>query len=162
MQNTFLKAVQSNCGTAPLFVHCNLWQCIEDGGKSMYCIIENFCSQIFMDTTWGWCYVGVYMCLWKCEINKKYPCSCSILSVIDSSCMLLCVARKCHIIPAHCGWGKDVAIMNINTADENKCWKSILGDPMLTPIWNMLSLVPLVLAFNSGPLGCTDHLNLGC
>ena len=110
MQNTFLKVVQSNCGTAPLFVHCNLWQCIEGGYKSMYCIIENFCSQIFMDTTWGWCYVGVCMCLWKCEINKMYPYSCSILSVIDSSCLLFCVARKCHIIPAHCGWGKDIAI----------------------------------------------------
>ena len=110
IQNTFLKAIQSNRGTAPLFVHCNLWQCVKGGGKSMYCIIENFCSQIFMDITWGWCCVGVYMCLWKYKINKIYLCSYSILSVIDSSCMLPCVAHKCHIIPAHYGRAKDVAI----------------------------------------------------
>lgn len=91
-------------------VHCNLWQCIKGGGKSMYRIIGSFCSQIFMDTMRGWCYVGVYMCLWKCKINKMYQCSCSILSVIDSSCVLLYVAHKCHIIPAHCGWGKAAAI----------------------------------------------------
>lgn len=110
MQNTFLKVVWSNCGTARLFVHCNLLQCVEGGGISMYCIIDNFCLRIFMDTMWEWCYVGVYMCLWKCKLNKIYPCSCSILSVTDSSCMLLCVAHKCHIIPAYCGWGKDTAI----------------------------------------------------
>jgi hypothetical protein len=32
----------------PLFVHCNFWQYIEGGGKSKYCIIENFCSHTFM------------------------------------------------------------------------------------------------------------------
>ena len=45
IQNQLLKVVHSNHGTAPLFVHCNLWQCIMVGGKSMYCIIENFSSQ---------------------------------------------------------------------------------------------------------------------
>jgi hypothetical protein len=32
--------------------------------------------------------------VWKCEINKMYPCFCSILSTINCSCVLLCVAHQ--------------------------------------------------------------------
>ena len=36
--------IWSNPNIVPLFVHCNLWQYIEGGGMSKYCVIGNFCS----------------------------------------------------------------------------------------------------------------------
>jgi len=40
-----IDCIQSRPSIAPLFVHCNLWQCIECSIKSKYSIISNFCLQ---------------------------------------------------------------------------------------------------------------------
>ena len=46
--------MQSNPNVISLFVHCNLWWYRRGGSNSKYCIIGNFCSQVFMGTKWVW------------------------------------------------------------------------------------------------------------
>ena len=50
---------QSNLDIEPLFVHLNLWRCIEGGHKPNYCIIGNLYSQTFTGAEWGWRHIGV-------------------------------------------------------------------------------------------------------
>ena len=46
--------IEKSRDVAPLFAA--LYQ---DGGKSEYCTVGNFCLQTFMVAMWGWRYIGV-------------------------------------------------------------------------------------------------------
>jgi hypothetical protein len=43
-----IQSCQSDPDVTPLFVHQNLWLCIESGGKCRCYITGNFCSQTYM------------------------------------------------------------------------------------------------------------------
>jgi hypothetical protein len=51
-----LTVIKLTPNIAPLYIHRNLWRYVEDGGKSKYCVTQNFCSQTFMGTKREWRY----------------------------------------------------------------------------------------------------------
>ena len=53
--------IQSNPDIATLFVHLNMWRNTEGGGKSTYCVIQNFCSQTAMGAKWRWRHIRVWL-----------------------------------------------------------------------------------------------------